>query len=651
MQSNKRILVIGEVYTDNHVDANFIRLGGIFHSARAFDALKANYALAAIIPSYLELDFQKFAQKLNASTTECIGEIKRSPNVINIKDSKEISSQGYEDILRDQAETTLNIEAFENFYNSYKPTDLIIYPGKYDLVALLKVLPNDQVKIHLDFQYSEDLIGDFKGNCLTFETLIFSTTSKLFLDTGGTILDLFNSELADLALSILLKENRGGSTLLQTTIQTIHEAPAFNILNTHSVGLGDCYNAAYVFYNSLLTIEQSLKMASYIASEYSGTFDHDDFKETVNLIEEENIQQISGVRIPWETRQRKHIYLAGPDFPSLDRNLFEKIEESLKYHNFVPHRPILENGLFTGKESYSEQQIMYNRDVALLEKSDLMIAVLLEDDPGTFVEIGWMKHAEKPIILFDPFKKAFNLFLTKSVTCIVHTLDEVIFEVFNLLNQSDQNYSPEFNALLLMSGGLDSTTLAYDLLKQKKRVLPVFLDYGQHFKDRELNSLLEVIPKQLKPFLRIVNIKDIFKSSPSRMIIEPNLWLDTVEADDLYLPYRNLLFLSIASSIAQTENINEVYAAFINSNHAKEIDCSKEFFDQLGGILNEYGTVNVCLPYRELNKADVIKRGIELNVPMAKTYSCQANSEVPCGVCPNCVDRENAISSFSLTNK
>ncbi|UTW70738.1 7-cyano-7-deazaguanine synthase [Anaerobacillus sp. HL2] len=53
-------------------------------------------------------------------------------------------------------------------------------------------------------------------------------------------------------------------------------------------------------------------------------------------------------------------------------------------------------------------------------------------------------------------------------------------------------------------------------------------------------------------------------------------WIRT--AEDLYLPYRNLLFLSIAASVAQTLGINEVYSAFDNSNHAKEIDCSKRIF-------------------------------------------------------------------------
>lgn len=53
----------------------------------------------------------------------------------------------------------------------------------------------------------------------------------------------------------------------------------------------------------------------------------------------------------------------------------------------------------------------------------------------------------------------------------------------------------------------------------------------------------------------------------------------------------------------QDRGIAAVYAAFINSNHAKEIDCSTEFFDRLGDVLSDYGTVQIKLPFRDSSKA------------------------------------------------
>ena len=135
-----------------------------------------------------------------------------------------------------------------------------------------------------------------------------------------------------------------------------------------------------------------------------------------------------------------------------------------------------------------------------------------------------------------------------------------------------------YDGVLLASGGMDSTVLAYDLANQGKNIIILFLDYGQHCKDTEYNTLKKVVPVIYKNNIRIIKIGDIYKESKSRMIVEANLWKDTVVADDLYLPYRNLLFLSIASAYAQSISAQNVYSAFINSNHAKEIDCSIDFF-------------------------------------------------------------------------
>ena len=203
-----------------------------------------------------------------------------------------------------------------------------------------------------------------------------------------------------------------------------------------------------------------------------------------------------------------------------------------------------------------------------------------------------------------------------------------------------------YDGVLLASGGMDSTVLAYDLARQKKNIILLFLDYGQHCRETEFETLKKVIPVVYKENIRVIKIGDIYKESKSRMIVEANLWRDNVVADDLYLPYRNLLFLSIASAYAQSISAKNVYSAFININHAKEIDCSMEFFTKLESLLQTYGSVKINMPYREMSKREVARLGIQLGAPVAATYSCQVNSKNPCGACPNCVDKIDAINSL-----
>ena len=203
-----------------------------------------------------------------------------------------------------------------------------------------------------------------------------------------------------------------------------------------------------------------------------------------------------------------------------------------------------------------------------------------------------------------------------------------------------------YDGVLLASGGMDSTVLAYDLADKGQNVILLFLDYGQHCAAKELETLKKVVPTVYEDNIRIVKIGDIYRESKSRMIVEANLWTDSVVADDLYLPYRNLLFLSIASAYAQSIGAKDVYSAFINSNHAKEIDCSMEFFTKLESLLQSYGSVKINMPYREMSKREVARLGIKIGAPVASTYSCQVNADNPCGACPNCVDKIDAINSL-----
>jgi 7-cyano-7-deazaguanine synthase len=86
-----------------------------------------------------------------------------------------------------------------------------------------------------------------------------------------------------------------------------------------------------------------------------------------------------------------------------------------------------------------------------------------------------------------------------------------------------------------------------------------------------------------------------------------------------------------------------VYSAFINSNHAKELDCTAKFFNELDALTANVGPVRFNLPFREKSKSEVAELARNLDVPIGKTYSCQVYSDVPCGVCPNCIERINAL--------
>jgi 7-cyano-7-deazaguanine synthase len=201
------------------------------------------------------------------------------------------------------------------------------------------------------------------------------------------------------------------------------------------------------------------------------------------------------------------------------------------------------------------------------------------------------------------------------------------------------------HAVVMTSGGLDSTVLLHWAISQGYRVTPLFLNYGQHCAQTELITLKSLLPSEVIASLEIVDVSSVFRASPSRLIREANLWCDEVESDDLMLPYRNLFLLVTGAAFASVRGASMLLSAFINSNHAYELDATTTFLSGVESLIGRVGTVRIELPFRDLSKAKVVEIGLSLGVRVAETYSCQVNSFEHCGACPNCVERISALRS------
>lgn len=203
-------------------------------------------------------------------------------------------------------------------------------------------------------------------------------------------------------------------------------------------------------------------------------------------------------------------------------------------------------------------------------------------------------------------------------------------------------------AVALVSGGVDSTTMAYWLADEGIRFVPVFIDYGQHTADRELASIRQNLTADMLATLEVLDLRSVYAHSDSCMICPPDLWNDHVTSTDFLLPYRNLLLLTTGAAFAQTIGLEAVYAAFIDANFSFESDASLEFLNRMAGMLCDYGCSRIEFPFREKTKSEVAILGYELGAPIASTYSCLASPNVPCGACANCVDREEALDAVRI---
>jgi len=248
--SEQTILIIGEVFVDTHLDiiqdrTPLTRLGGIFHAARGISALNTDFALAYYCPDYLDDDINFWSCFLRTKGCYRLGRIIHTPNVMLISESTESGNQGYINLLKDQAEYIETIE-LQEIMQRVKPTDILLFPGRFDCQKIMKALETFQGKIHIDAHYDSE--GIFDHTNVEIETLFTSTSSNIFIqDCQGDIDKLLQYYKKYNIKKLLLKENRGGSRcfLLPTNRQI--ETYAHYVPEMHSVGVGDVYDT-YIEY-------------------------------------------------------------------------------------------------------------------------------------------------------------------------------------------------------------------------------------------------------------------------------------------------------------------------------------------------------------------------------------------------------------------
>ncbi|MCK5051933.1 MAG: nucleoside 2-deoxyribosyltransferase [Candidatus Cloacimonetes bacterium] len=441
MQS-KRILIVGDVFVDvnvaNRNNSQNVHLGGIFHSARAFSVIHSTYGICYTAPPYLESSITKFSEILNCSYRENLATVDGAPNVILIRDRFEAGNQEYSEILRDQYKLN-GTNDFEKVIQVFQPTDVLLYPIKEYTEQILHICNKYKINIHIDVQYIDNTMNFVQIGKYDVRSLMLSTSTSYFINDCKKDVSILKSRLYKSGVKLLiLKENRGGSRIIDLENDITYDIPCYPIEIKHSIGLGDCYNSVFIANDNGNEFEIAGKMASFIASLYSCTYDYNLFKDLVSKFMSnsiESLKQLTGQRLAWEDRANTMIYIAAPDFPDVDTRIIDQIEENLVYHGFPVHRPIKENGLAKADISRAEELAIFEKDIVSLDNSDLMIAILLQSDPGTLVEIGYFFKSNKPIILFDPNKIAMNMFLMNSVSKVCYSMDEVTDSVFTHLSR------------------------------------------------------------------------------------------------------------------------------------------------------------------------------------------------------------------------
>jgi nucleoside 2-deoxyribosyltransferase len=430
-------LLVGEVFLDFTITGqgteNKLRLGGISHAARGFWALGAAFRAAVILPEYLVDLARHYFESLGCVEFHVLGTVRGAPNVTLIFDPTEVADQEYDTLLRDEKSVVL--------YDKQLPVpaggDALIFPGNYNLDHACTLLPAD-VRLHLDVAYNVTDPANVARLPRRVESILISTSSDLFKSIRAKgVHELLDAFSASAPVTLILKENRGGSRLITAATRGVELLPAQLGVTVNSIGVGDVFAAAYLAHLSVGSVEAGWR-ATYASAAYSQTTYPDLFRTYVQRdlkLNLDEMRNLGGTSLPWERRQEQQIYFAAPDFARADRVAMDRALASLEYHNFRIRRPVLENGeLLPGSDAATLQKT-YEADYDLLKQCALVFAVPTGRDPGTLVEIGLAIGAGIPVVVFDPTRENANTMVMAGASHYSGDLDSCLNAAFSLLGE------------------------------------------------------------------------------------------------------------------------------------------------------------------------------------------------------------------------
>ncbi len=209
--------------------------------------------------------------------------------------------------------------------------------------------------------------------------------------------------------------------------------------------------------------------------------------------------------------------------------------------------------------------------------------------------------------------------------------------------------------LVIYSGGLDSTVLLYDLHAAGHTLSALSVNYGQRHAC-ELTQAAGIcsrlgVPHQVADLSAIQPLlAGSSLTSPEIAVAEGHYAEETMKST--VVPNRNMILLALATGHALSVGAEQVAYAAHSGDHAIYPDCRNAFADAMAQAmaLCDWQPIQLSRPYVNWSKADIVRRGAELGVPFAETWSCYQGGSQHCGRCGTCIERREAFDLAGLTD-
>ena len=195
----------------------------------------------------------------------------------------------------------------------------------------------------------------------------------------------------------------------------------------------------------------------------------------------------------------------------------------------------------------------------------------------------------------------------------------------------------------IMSGGMDSTLVAYTMKAQGFDIIALHFNYGQRTLSKELECF-RAICDDLGVDEKYEIDLDFFKTIGASALTDPTIDVPIGGVEEgvpvTYVPFRNGIFLSIATAIAEKEGCTSIAIGVVQEDSSGYPDCRDEFIQSFTQSAN-LGTrdetkLTIEMPLVHLQKSQIVQNALALSVPLHLTWSCYQNDDRACGVCDSC---------------
>jgi len=211
-------------------------------------------------------------------------------------------------------------------------------------------------------------------------------------------------------------------------------------------------------------------------------------------------------------------------------------------------------------------------------------------------------------------------------------------------------------SICLVSGGMDSCVTAAIAKNENEEIAFLHVSYGQLTERRERKSFNDIadfynVEKRLDVSIEyLARIGGSSLTDKSIEVSQANL--DAKEIPTSYVPFRNANMLSIATSWAEVLEANAIYIGAVAEDSSGYPDCRPSFYEAFEKAIDE-GTkpetrIEIRTPVIHLSKAEIVKRGIELEAPLHLSWSCYRSEKLACGACDSCALR---LRGFKLAGE